>query len=180
MDETITNIAFYTTLVEAVLGVVVFTTYSLFHFCAIEVHCPQSKVEQFAFVFYTTYIKDKDSCKIVGIDSSETTSNRDESLTRPGIIFYWEIVFLCLNISLIFSTILLPKFKTERRAALPWLVLTLLMLIADLVSSSIVLRDFSYDYDSQFQFACDFDSDTDRVEKLEKNTDHPGALLDIF
>ena len=45
--------------VESVIGVAVFTIFSLFHFCAIDVDCPDSKVEQYAFVFYTTYVKGK-------------------------------------------------------------------------------------------------------------------------
>ena len=54
------------------------------------------------------------------------------------------------------------------------------MLIADLVSSSIVLRDFSYDYDTQFQFACDFDSDTDEEWRNLRRTLIILALYLIF
>ena len=51
--------------VESVLGVAVFTIFSLFHFCAIDVNCPESKIEQYAFVFYTTYVKGKGNVAVI-------------------------------------------------------------------------------------------------------------------
>ena len=47
--------------VESVIGIAVFAVYLLFHFCAVEVHCPSpsNRPEELAFVFYTTYIKNK-------------------------------------------------------------------------------------------------------------------------
>ena len=47
--------------VQSVLGVVIFLVFSLFHFCAISVSCPgpENNLEQWAYVFYTTYVKQK-------------------------------------------------------------------------------------------------------------------------
>ena len=45
--------------VQSILSVIVFVTYSLFHFCAVSVSCPKTRVEKWAFLFYTTYVKEK-------------------------------------------------------------------------------------------------------------------------
>ena len=46
---------------ESLIGIAVFAVYLLFHFCAVQVKCPgpDKRVEEVAFVFYTTYIKNK-------------------------------------------------------------------------------------------------------------------------
>ena len=50
--------------VQSVLGVVIFLVFSLFHFCAVTVKCPSENnhVEQWAYIFYTTYVKQKGMC----------------------------------------------------------------------------------------------------------------------
>ena len=98
--------------------------------CAIPVNCPNNKVEELAYVFYTTYVKEKgivrnypfyisdlteefllvDSCKING--TLEITSNEND-LTQPKNIFYIELVLLLLNLSLMGAALLLPKMQTE-------------------------------------------------------------------
>ena len=47
---------------ESVLGIAVFALYLLFHFCALQVSCPDNKAEEVAFVFFTTYIRNQGSC----------------------------------------------------------------------------------------------------------------------
>ena len=44
---------------ESLIGIAVFAVYLLFHFCAVQVKCPDKRMEEVAFVFYTTYIKNK-------------------------------------------------------------------------------------------------------------------------
>ena len=55
--------------VQSVLGVVIFLVFSLFHFCAVTVKCPSENnhVEQWAYIFYTTYVKQKGMCTLSGI-----------------------------------------------------------------------------------------------------------------
>ena len=46
--------------IESILGVVVCAVYVLLHFCTIPINCPgTSKLNQVAYVFYTTYLKEK-------------------------------------------------------------------------------------------------------------------------
>ena len=104
--------------------------FSLFHFCAVTVSCPEGKLEQWAFVFYTTYVKQKgfalqlimivirltflsaDSfeCKVEG--NPEYTTNTSE-VTQPENIFYLELVQVILCLALISTTLLLPKISKD-------------------------------------------------------------------
>lgn len=51
--------------VESVIGIAVFAVYLLFHFCAVQVSCPSNRLEELAFVFYTTYIKNRGQVTLI-------------------------------------------------------------------------------------------------------------------
>merc|ERR1712106_644709 len=62
---TTVKIAFYSTLIESIIGVILCALYVLFHFCTITVSCPgKGKLQQVAFVFYTTYLREKGGCNV--------------------------------------------------------------------------------------------------------------------
>ena len=126
--------------VQSVLGVVIFLVFSLFHFCVVTVSCPDNSFEQWAFLFYTTYVKQKgistcyprrffsfklffviiDSCEVDG--NPEITTNLSE-ITTPENIFYLELVQVILCLALISTTLLLPKITENVNSTKWWITI---------------------------------------------------------
>jgi len=154
--QRIVIVAVISTLAEAILGVIVFGFYTLVHFCGITIHCPKSKIEEWAYIFYTTYVKSKDSCG-TGLNSTAEWTTNDNALTSPNNIFILELVILVLNLALAGTVLLLSRFSSDRRNAAPWLLVMLITLIVDLVSSSFALTDYTYEETDVDLVVCDLD-----------------------
>jgi len=137
------RIAFYTTLLESILGVIFCGIFVLFYFCAIEVGCPSSDIAKVFYLFYTTYVKEKDNgC------STEDTTNLN-SLTQPQMIFFWQVLLLVLHIAWVGAALLLQQAEKRRQAGLPWLLVTALMIAAQIVGASLAATDFGTEYNGQ-------------------------------
>jgi len=155
MSCRILKIALYFSMVESVLGIAVFAIYLLFHFCALQVSCPDSKAEEVAFVFYTTYVRPKDSCNItLGNETVPQYETNPNPLTEPEIIFYWEIILLVIHLALAGTSIILQRLEKESQAGIPWLFVMGLMLVVDLVAFSLTLTDFKYSEMPAEKFSC--------------------------
>jgi len=148
------SISFYSTLIQSIIGVVLCALYVLFHFCAITVSCPgeDSHFKQVAFTFYTTYIRAENGCNISG--NAEIMSN-PHNLTQPNIIFFWQILLLLLYLAWVGTALLLQQMEKKSRVAIPWLSVTLLLLIVDFCASVITLTDFKYPEVDGFSCALD-------------------------
>jgi len=159
---TTVKIAFYSTLIESIIGVVLCALYVLFHFCAITVSCPgSSKVEQVAFVFYTTYINEKDGCKVTNDDDGsiqEITSNTN-NLTQPQIIFFWQVLLLLLYLAWVGTALMLQQVEKKSRSAIPWIFVTFLVIVADFTASALSLTDYYYEETQDIGFSCPLDID---------------------
>merc|ERR1739838_784261 len=141
------KIAFYSTLIESIIGVILCALYVLFHFCTITVSCPgKGKLQQVAFVFYTTYLREKGGCNVTSGDISVPVimTNTNE-LTEPRIIFFWQILLLLLYLAWVGSALLLQQVEKRTRSALPWVFVTFLVIMADFAASAISLTDFKYE-----------------------------------
>jgi len=144
------RIAFYTTLLESILGVIFCGLFILFYFCAITVHCPDSEVEKVFYLFYTTYVKDKDnSCS----NAQEINANWN-NLTQPKMIFYWQVLLMVLHVAWVGAALLLQQAEKRRQSGLPWILVTTLMLAAQLVGASLAATDFAEEYPSDQLWVC--------------------------
>jgi len=163
--STTARIAFYTTLIESILGVVVCAVYVLLHFCTIPIKCPgTSKLNQVAYVFYTTYLKEKDGCNVTldGDHVPEIMSN-DNNLTKPNIIFFWQMLLLLLYLAWVGSALMLQQMEKKSRSAVPWLFVTFLVILVDFTASAISLTDFRYN--ERTDFSCTLDTDWSSTRK---------------
>jgi len=170
--STTARIAFYSTLIESILGVVVCAVYVLLHFCTIPIKCPgtTSKLNQVAYVFYTTYLKEKDGCDVITTDAegeggehvNEIMSN-ENNLTMPNIIFFWQMLLLLLYLAWVGSALMLQQVEKKSRSAVPWLFVTFLVILVDFTASAISLTDFRYD--EMTTFSCMLDTDWSSTRK---------------
>lgn len=156
---TTARIAFYSTLIESIIGVIFCALYILFHFCAISVSCPgNGKLDQVAFTFYTTYIKAKDSCNVTnGSDKLPEIMSNTNDLTQPNIIFFWQILLLLLYLAWVGTALMLQQVEKKSRSAIPWLFVTFLVIVTDFAASAISLTD--YKHDEMTTFSCTLDSE---------------------
>jgi len=137
------RIAFYTTLLESILGVIFCGIFVLFYFCAIEVGCPSSDIAKVFYLFYTTYVKETDNgC------SNENKTN-ENPLTQPQMIFFWQVLLLVLHIAWVGAALLLQQAEKRRQSGLPWLLVTALMIAAQIVGASLAATDFGSEYNGQ-------------------------------
>lgn len=148
LDETVrtsVRLAFCATLTEAIIGVIMCGVYILFYFCRITVACPSkdNNLEQVFFLFYTTYVKEKDNKCLVsnGNETIPENTTNDNELTRPRMIFFWQILFLVLYIAWVATALLLQQIRKRTQSALPWLIVTAHVLVAEVVSASLAATD---------------------------------------
>jgi len=91
-------------------------------------------------------MREKDSCKVTSDwgDFPENTTN-DNNKTKSRMIFYWQVIFLVLYLAWVSAALLLQQIKKRGRSALPWVLITVLVLVAEVVSACLVTTDLGQD-----------------------------------
>jgi len=77
--------------------------------------------------------------------STEDTTNLN-SLTQPQMIFFWQVLLLVLHIAWVGAALLLQQAEKRRQSGLPWLLVTALMIAAQIVGASLAATDFATEY----------------------------------
>lgn len=135
--------AFWTTLVESLLGLGCCVTFFLFNRCVVSPSCPPEPVSWAtgtAFAFYTSYVASADCNLTNGQPVFPTNKN---GRTQEDDLFAYEVLYSVLYLAWTMSSYLLLKFRSGVWWASPWLLVTLVIVVFDLTAASIVLTDLS-------------------------------------
>jgi len=138
-------IALAVTLIEGLSGVGCSVAFLLFNQCVFKVnHLSQrtTKGEIVAFIFYSSYVTTGE-CKWADSDDFTQVINSN-NLTKPNVVFIWQTVYLILYIAWLMSSSLL-LFSRRLSTLSPWVIMTTVIILTDLVNTSIILTDFTVD-----------------------------------
>lgn len=138
-------IALAVTLIEGLSGVGCSVAFLLFNQCVFKINNLShgtTQGETVAFIFYSSYVTTGE-CKWADSDDFTQVINSN-NLTKPNVVFIWQTVYLVLYIAWLMSSSLL-LFSRRLSSLSPWVIMTSVIILTDLVNSSIILTDFTVD-----------------------------------
>jgi len=148
-DENVVLVAIIATLVESGIGVACCIFYILYYNCALLISSEHiSPIEVFGFVFYSSYVT-SGNCTFK--DGTPVAQYNRNTKTKPNSILIWQTVYLVLYLLWIFSSFLLVKArKNPNLYMVPWIAVSSMMIIFDLVTSALSLTDIGVDTNDIF------------------------------